>query len=57
MPLLLLGWPQGLGDYCSQALYGGTYMSVYGALVWRTNVSTVLQLVWINAFCVCACFL
>jgi len=50
MPLLLLGWPQGLGDYCSQALYGGTYMSVYGALVWRTNVSTVLQLVWINAF-------
>ena len=38
------GGPQGLGNYCSQALYGGTYMSVLGALVWRTNVSTVLQL-------------
>ena len=38
------GGPQGLGEFCSQALYGGTYMSVFGALVWRTNVSTVLQL-------------
>eukprot|EP01052_Picozoa_sp_SAG31_P006221 SAG31_NODE_284_length_18497_cov_11.811773_7_plen_369_part_00 len=38
------GGPQGLGSYCSQGLYGGTYMSVLGALVWRTNVSTVLQL-------------
>ena len=38
------GGPQGLGKYCSQAMYGGTYMSVLGALVWRTNVTTVPQL-------------